>query len=270
MSKDRIDNPVVQGEFVIGAEVSSLEAQNSSVLSLVFAEGQRPDITVLMALAEASLLRAPVARFVISHRPLPGEGWAELLASGLTFDCAGLNPAPPAFSPAGGALLGLEHQPIGEAISLSPGPHLAEAMGMLPVVRVLAGLGAQLAAMPGVSAVCWNPARCWMPPAYFCKVVDNWLADGPFPALGLTSLERDAEGSIISVGLALLIGQELRFSPDPKLVPADIARIAVRLIHALIETGPLTAQHSFLGPDRETLQVTPNLPGTQLEVTIQR
>ena len=261
---------MVRGDLVIGAEDSSLEAQNSSVLSLVFAEGQRPDITALVALAEASLQRAPVSRFMISHRPMPSEGWAELLASGLTYDCAGLNPAPPAFSPVGGALLGLEQQPVGEAISLSPGPHLAEAMGMLPVVRVLAGLGAQLASLPGAAAVCWNPARCWMPVAYFCKVVDNWLANGPFPALGLTSLERDGDGSIISVGLALLIGQELRFSPDAKLVPADIARIAVRLIHALIETGPLAAQHSFLGPDRETLLVTPNPLGTLLEVTIER
>lgn len=261
---------MVQGELVIGAEASSLEASSRSVLSLIFAEGQRPDVAALAALAEASLQRPAGSRFTISHRPPPAEGWAELLASGLTYDCAGLQPAAPAATLVGGALLGLEQQPVGEAISLSPGPHLAEAMGMLPVVRVLAGLGAQLAALPGAGAVCWNPARCWMPPTYFCKVVENWLADGPFPALGLTSLERDAEGAIISVGLSLLIGQELRFSPDAKLVPADIARIAVRLIHALIETGPLSAQHSFLGPDRETLLVTPNLLGTQLDVTIQR
>ena len=261
---------MVQGELVIGAEDTSLEAGSRLVLSLIFAEGQRPNLTALAALAEASLLRPPGSRFTISHRPAPDEGWAELLASGLTYDCAGLQPAAPAATLVGGALLGLEQQPVGEAIALSPGPHLADAMGMLPVVRVLAGLGAQLAGLPGVVAVCWNPARCWMPPAYFCKVVDNWLGDGPFPALGLTSLERDGAGSIISVGLGLLIGQELRFVPDAKLVAADIARIAVRLIHALIETGPLTAQHSFLGPDRETLLVTPNLLGTQLDVTIQR
>ena len=261
---------MVQGELVIGAEDGSLGAQDSPVLSLIFADGQRPDVAALAALAEASLQRAPGSRFAISHLPPPAEGWAELLASGLTYDCAGLAPAVPAATPVGGALLGLEQQPVGEAISLSPGPHLAEAMGMLPVVRVLAGLGAQLAGLPSAAAVCWNPARCWMPSAYFCKVVDNWLADGPFPALGLTSLERESDGSIASVGLALMTGQELRFSPDAKLVPADIARIAVRLIHALIETGPLTAQHTFVGPDRETLLVTPSMRGTQLDVTIQR
>ena len=258
------------GELVIGATEDSLVAQSSSVLSLVFAEGQRPDGAALASLAEASLKRGAGSRFAISHQPPSSEGWVELLASGLTYDCAGLEPAAPAATLTGGALLGLERQPVGETISLSPGPHLAEAMGMLPVVRGLAGLGAQLAGLPGATAVCWNPARCWMPTAYFCKVVDNWLADGPFPALGLTSLERESDGSIVSVGLALLTGQELRFAPDAKLIPADIARIAVRLIHALIETGPLTAQHSFVGPDRETLLVTPSMRGTQLDVTIQR
>ena len=258
------------GELVIGNADDNLGAPTSSVLSLVFAEGQRPDVAGLNSLAEASVKRAAGSRFVISHRPPLGEGWVELLASGLTYDCAGLEPAAPATIATGGALLGLERQPVGEAISLRPGPHLAEAMGMLPVVRVLAGLGAQLAGLPGAVAVCWNPARCWMPTAYFCKVVDNWLAEGPFPALGLTSLERESDGSIVSVGLALLTGQELRFAPDAKLIPADIARIAVRLIHALIETGPLMSQHSFVGPDRETLLVTPSMRGTQLDVMIQR
>lgn len=202
--------------------------------------------------------------------PDPAEGWVELLADGLTFDCAALAPANPAPMPSGGALLGLEREPEGEAITLSPGPHLADAMGMLPVVRTLAGIGSQLAALPGCAAVIWNPARCWMPPAYFSKVIGGWLADGPFPALGLTSLERESDGSIVSVGLALMIGKELRFIADAKLVTADLARIAVRLIHALIESGPLTQSHNFLGPDRETLVVTPNLRGTQLDVTIRR
>ncbi len=240
------------------------------MLSLAFAPGQRPDGAAVQRLAEASQLRSGDARFTISHVAGGDAGWVELLASGLTFDCAGLAPAAAAALPGGGALLGLEQQPDGEAISLSPGPHLADAAGMLPVVRVLAGLGAQLAALPGAAAVCWNPARCWMPSGYFGKVVSNWLADGPFPALGLTSLQREHDGAMVSVGLALLTGQELRFAPDAKLVPADIARIAVRLIHVLIESAPLTAQHSFVGPDRETLLVTPSLQGTQLDVTIQR
>lgn len=242
----------------------------SAMLSLVFADGQRPDVSALRALAADVAPRRIGAAFSISHLPDPAEGWVELLAEGLTFDCAALPPAPSAPLPPGGALLGLESQPVGEAITLLPGPHLADAMGMLPVVRSLAGIGARLAALPGARAVIWNPARCWMPPVYFSKVIGNWLADGPFPALGLTSLERESDGAIVSVGLALITGQELRFLPDAKLGAADIARIAVRLIHALIDSEPLTKAHSFLGPDRETLLVTPNLRSTQLDVLIQR
>ena len=74
----------------------------------------------------------------------------------------------------------------------------------------------------------------------------------------------------MTVGLALMTGQELRFLPDAKLVAADIARIAVRLIHAMIESGPLFKTETYLGPTRETLLVTPNLRGTLLDVTIQR
>jgi hypothetical protein len=254
----------------IGAVEGSSQGDYSAVLSLVFAEGQRPDAAALRSLANASLGQACGPSFSISHMPDPVEGWVEILAGGLTFDCASLAPANPAPMPSGGALLGLEREPEGEVITLGPGPHLADAMGMLPVVRTLAGIGSQLAAMPGCAAVIWNPARCWMPPAYFSKVIGGWLADGPFPALGLTSLERENDGSIVSVGLALMIGQELRFIADAKLVTADLARIAVRLIHALIESGPLTQSHTFLGPDREALVVTPNLRGTQLDVTIRR
>ena len=254
----------------IGAAMDSSKADYRAVLSVVYAEGRRPDIAALQALAHKQADGGATVRFALSHVPGAAEGWAELLSAGLTFDCAGLAPAAPVPMPSGGALLGLEKAPEGEAISLSPGPHLADAMGMLPVVRVLAGLGAQLAALPGAAAVIWHPARCWMPPAYFGKVVGNWPTGGPFPALGLTSLERTSDGSIVSVGLALLTGQELRFLPGPKLVTADIARIAVRLIHALIESEPLTGPHSFVGPDRETLRVMPNLRGTQLDVTIER
>ena len=254
----------------IDAAQDSFTADDNAVLSLVFATGQRPDVAALQALAQTQPGGANAVRFALNHVPGAAAGWAELLSSGLTYDCAGLAPGAPAPIPSGGALLGLEQQPVGEAISLTPGPHLADAAGMLPVVRVLAGLGAQLAALPGAAAVIWNPARCWMPTAYFGKVVGNWLAGGPFPALGLTSLERESDGSIVSVGLALLTGQELRFVADSKLVPADIARIAVRLIHALIDSEPLTGTHTFVGPDRETLRVTPSLQGTQLDVTIER
>lgn len=243
-------------------------------MTLVFEPDQRPGLAALRELAASSAAgpasAASLPAFSLSHSPAPRHGWAELLSQGLTFDCAHLSPAPSARPPRTGALLGLAAMPMGEAITLAPGPHLADAVGMIPVVRTLAGIGARLASLPGAQAVSWNPARCWMPVSYFCKVVSAWLGGGPFPALGLTSLERESDGSIVSVGLSLLTGQELRFRPDPAFDNAGIARIAVRLIHALLEIEPLTAPQEFTGPDGEPLLVSPRQCGILLDVTIQR
>ena len=254
-------------QTVEGNEPAGSGADTGALLTVVFAPGQRPDLGMLSELAGAA---DSSPRFTISHSPPAEHGWAELLAMGLTFDCTGLAPAAAAAMPAEGALLGLERMPQGEAIGLAPGPHLADAAGMVPVLRVLAGIGARLVQLPGVQGVCWNRARCWMPAEYFRKVVTTWLAGGPFPALGLTSLQREADGAIVSVGLDLLIGQELRFASSAKFAAPDIARIAVRLIHALIETGPLAGPHDFTGPDGETLQVVPVAHGRQLDVSVRK
>jgi hypothetical protein len=155
-------------------------------------------------------------------------------------------------------------------VALLPGPHLIEGRGLLPVVRVLAGLGAVLAGLPGVQAVCWNPAGSWMAPDYFRKVVFDWLGGGAFPALGLTTLKAESNGAMISQGLELLIGQELRFEPDHELRPAQIARIAVRMIHELIERGPLVETGEFAGPDGEPLLAVPVREGSQLRVMVRR
>jgi hypothetical protein len=188
----------------------------------------------------------------------------------MTFDCRGLAPGPGTPFPDSGTLLGLDSVPRGETLALLPGPHLAEGRGLLPVVRVLAGLGAALAGLPGVLAVCWNPAGTAMAPEYFRKRVFDWLGGGAFPALGLTTLQRESNGAMVSQGLELLIGQELRFEPDVELAPAQIARIAVRMIHELIERGPLAEADEFTGPDGEPLLAVPVREGSQLRVMVRR
>lgn len=249
----------------------------AAVLSLVYAPGQRPSLEALAGLTERE---AAGLSFAISHvasdrdassnLSTGGAVWAELLASGLTYDCRGLAPGDPAFRPGKGAMLGLHDIPAGEAISLEPAPHLAEGRGMLPVVKVLAGLGAELAHLPGLNGVYWEPARCWMAPKYFRGVVAEWLGGGAFPALGLTSLQRGNDGAMVSAGLEFLIGQELRFEPDRRLVPAAVARIAMRLIHSLIESGPLASAAEFVGPEGERLLVEPIKGGRQLRVAVRR
>ena len=107
-----------------------------------------------------------------------------------------------------------------------------------------------------------------MEPAYFRRVVGDWLAGGAFPALGLTSLRRESNGAMVSLGLGLLIGQELRFEPERALSAAAVARISVRLIHELIERGPLQEPEDFVGPDGEALLAVPVRGGEQLRVML--
>lgn len=241
---------------------------------MIFAEGQRPDLDAIAALAAKP---GSVMPFAISHIPDPdnaGAGmpgnWVELLAGGLTFDLQGLGHGDPSPYPAPGALLGLAEAPAGEALALGPAPHLADGAGTVPAMRVLSGIGTQLAGLPGVLAAHWGPASCWMTVKYYCGVVGEWLDGGAFPALGLTSLRREPDGAMTSLGLDFFTGQELRFEPDRRLPPAAIAKAAVRLVHSLVETGPLRARAEFAGPDGIVLLVEPVREGRLLRVTVQR
>lgn len=255
------------GVTVIVAMAENISSGQDAGLSLVFAAGQRPGLDTLAGLAGRSLERIP---FALSNIPGAGENWVELLASGLTFDCRGLAPDAAATMPGKGAMLGLHELPQGETIVLQPSPHLAEGRGLLPVVRTLVGLGAQLGELPGFIAAHWQPARCWMAAKFFRGVVNDWLGGGAFPALGLVSLQREKDGAMVSAGLDYLIGQELSFAPNRRLEPAAVARIAVRLIHSLVDSGPLRAPSEYVGPEGEILLVEPVKRGKELKVSVRR
>ena len=207
------------------------------------------------------------ASFVLSHRSSDGS-WAELLANGLTFDCKGLMPAPAEPQPPAGPPVGLRSMPAGEVVSLAPGPHLAGGAGLVPVLRVLAGLGARLAGLPNVLAVVWSPAGSWVAPDLFRRSVADWLEGGAFPGLVLTALEQEHNGAMVSRGLALLTGQELRFEPDKRLPTAAMARLAVRLIHELVQSGPLRQERDFTGPAGEHLLAVPVRDGSELRILV--
>lgn len=254
----------VKGVAIVGANESVANTRDA-VLSLVFAKGHRPDADDIRALAGVADAVLP---FSISHDASARHGWIELLAMGLTFDCTGIAPAVAAKAPPPGPLLGLDIRPQGEAISLMPGPHLAEGRALLPVVRTMAGLGARLSTMPGLLAVCWRPARSWMAPGYFQKTVADWLAGGPFPALGLTTLHRQGDGAMVSHGLGYFIGQEVRVEPGHGREPAAIARIAVRLINELVLAGPLRRAERLVGPGGEALLIEPRPDGAMVNVIV--
>lgn len=241
---------------------------NASVASLLFAPGRRPGAEQIRALADSD------ASFVVSLEPdapeqiVPGAAltvrWIELLANGLTFDLDGLAPGEPLTLPPRGHFYGLptqvQDQPL-EAIRLRPGPHIAAGGRMLPVLRQMAWLAARLAALPGVQVVAWHAARTWCGPAHFRESVTRWMDGGAFPGLGLTALAPTQQGGLQSEGLALFTGQELRIDPTLASDRAAAARLALRLLHWLVDNGRLDGPVHLAGPGGEPLLLEPSTNG---------
>lgn len=244
-----------------------------SAVSLLFSPGDRPGAKAIRMLAGGGK-----AEFSVSLEPqiadaddadVHRERWVELLVSGLTFDLTGLAGGEPAPMPARGHLYGVAPSVVDaplEAITLVPGPHLAGGGSMLPVVRMLAWLGANLAKLPGTRAVVWHPARCWSGPQHFRDVVLRWIEGGVFPGFGLAAIMPMADGGLQTEGLALFTGQELRIEPDTAVDRAAAAKIALRLLHLLVESGPVDAAEQVTGPAGEKLRLEPSANGRFVRV----
>lgn len=217
-------------------DASDLSANCEPLGALLYASDALPDIE---ALIDAS---SRCGGFAVTHVAPAGEGWAEILRDGLTFDLRGLRDggavAAPfvkhfvGFDP--GKLVGLS------ALVLSPGPHLAGAQALLPVIRVAAGLMLQLARIGDPHAVCWIPAKNALSPALFAKAVLPWLDGGPFPALALAAIKPKDDESLESDGLKFLIGQEFYLTSQTGSGQEQTTRAAIRLIDWLVAHGPVT------------------------------
>lgn len=244
-----------------------------SAVSLLFSPGDRPGAHAIRMLA-----RGAHAEFSVSHDPQDADGqpmagadarWLELLVSGLTFDLTGLAGGEPAPLPERAHLYGVAPSvadgPL-EAITLIPGPHLAGGGSMLPVVRMLAWLAAALAKLPGTKAVVWHPARCWSGPQHFRDVVLRWIEGGAFPGFGLAAITPMADGGLQTEGLALFTGQELRIEPDTAQDRSATAKIALRLLHLLVENGRVDAVERVNGPAGEKLRLEPSANGRFVRV----
>lgn len=236
--------------------------------SLLFAPGRRPDAAVVAQEADGK------AGFQISLNPMErggaGDGsapvaedaerWLELLASGMTFDLSGLAPGPPSPLPSGSiapALAGMDDARDLEAVALRPGPHLAGGAGMMPVIRCLAMLTAHLAELPALRAVAWHPSGQWTSPDHFRSSVSRWLDGGAFPGLALASLIPLDDGGLQSLGLALFTGQELRLRPGLAPDAPGMAKLALRVMHWLVDRGGITQMESVTAPEGQRLIVEP-------------
>jgi hypothetical protein len=208
-------------------------AGREPLAALLFGRGDRPAAERLTGLADGP------DGFALLNAAAAPPGMVEVLREGLTFDLAGLSPAEAlpvpdvvhrVALPTDFSLSGLE------ASGIMVGPHLAGAEHLLPVVRVAAAIVRRLAALEGLVAIAWRPARIVMSPAWFVEAVGVWLAGGPFPALALSALAR-SEDTIASEGLAFLIGQEFTLRARTGTPSREDSRIAVRLTDWLVAHG---------------------------------
>lgn len=229
----------------------------------MFRAGERPDVAAIRRMTAAA------EGWTISHDPGEGKGsgsakrpWLELLIGGMTFDLGGIAPGP-AFAAADlrnrFEVPGDFAETLAEALSLSPGPHLAGGRATIPVVRAQAALGAELIhRLPNVVAIAWTPARALLGREFFLSLADNWLAGGPFPALGLTAFRQMLGGAIQSEGLAFFTGQELHFDNALFPDPAAAVRLGLRLVNDLVGNPPLTEPTSLTGPDGSAIELKPS------------
>jgi len=203
--------------------------------ALLYDTGSVPGIDELIGAAAGS------KDFTLSHVPPAGEGWAEVLRDGLTFDLRGLSGGPHLPMPEIDLALGVDSASLGDvsAIQICPGPHLAGAQRLLPVIRVAAALTIALARIGHPRAICWVPARNAVDPELFNRAVRPWFEGGPFPALALVSLHRIATGGMASEGLKFMIGQEFVLTSDGSKSVEHLGRVALRLVDWLVAHGPI-------------------------------
>ena len=258
----------------------SAQAEAEAGLTLLFPAGARPSAgNVELVLSGADDRKRPEVRKQsevrkqiaarISSQRARAEGWLEILASGLTFDLTGLEPGPALSAPEARHFFGLSRDADRfefEAIAIFPGPHLAGAGAMVPVVRAMAALASALALELGALAVCWEPAGSWMDVQYFSRIVEGWSAGGAFPALGLTGIERTADGGVESDGLAFFIGQELRVEARSGEAAADTVKLAARVIDHLVNHGAIAKREALVGPGGEALLAEPSGDGKFVQV----
>ncbi|PNU05155.1 hypothetical protein A8V01_04375 [Novosphingobium guangzhouense] len=213
-----------------------------SGLYLFFAPGDRPDTDAIASLIDG-VDNTPLSA-QISHRPAGEAGWLELLASGLTFDLIGLRPGEGGRMMDAAQSFGFTDAAMPEAfevVELVPSGHIVSGAGLVPILRTMMNLAANLVLELPVLAVGWGPAQTRMEPAYFCRSVLNWLGGGPFPALGLTGLVRAEDGSVTSRGLTHFMGQEIQLQGLRGESAADSVKIAMRVIDQLVRRGRIDA-----------------------------
>jgi hypothetical protein len=144
----------------------------------------------------------------------------------------------------------LDPSSVGSVIDLRLGDHVAGGERVPAIIQALLGVAQKLGTSIGAVGVVWHAANILSGFPYFSEVVADYVDGGVFPALALVNFKGGDDGTITSVGLALLSGQELQVCPG-ELDQREIMRRVVRVVHDIATNGPV----------RDTLQLVGLEPG---------
>lgn len=228
----------------------------------MFRKGERPDGALVREVCERA------GRIAVTHEAVAGSGGkkhllVELLRDGMTFNLMGVAPGPGADLPQARHRHGVADTLVEarkSALVLTPGSHLAGGANTLPVIRVMMDLASNLAReLTAARALAWRPAANLVGVEVFCKAIDEWVAGGPFPTLGLTGLTAAPDGGLHSEGLAYFIGQELRIEPDLVEDRAMAMQLAVTMIGQLVYQGRMTVPQEVVAPSGMKLRMEPSI-----------
>ncbi len=122
-------------------------------------------------------------------------------------------------------------------IRLSPGEHVAAAGHQLPLMLAALDLATCLAETLNAAAIIWLPSGVMGAPAFARQMLAAHAEGGPLPVPLLVDWHRLGDDSMETRGLAHRCGHELRFDPAGRLSPDEAARLIIRLIHGLLESG---------------------------------
>ncbi|MBB4612608.1 hypothetical protein [Novosphingobium taihuense] len=180
-------------------------------------------------------------QYFVSHAPEATEGWAEVLSNGLTFDLRGLREGQAISAPDIASAVGLALPGPAQSrwLTVAPGPHLAGAEHLLPVIRVVSTLLMELAKVGPAKGIAWLPARLIIKTELFERAVRPWLEGGAFPAPAFVAMHRETDGSLRTEGLNFLIGQEFLLRPGASGDLKQLPFVALRLVDWLIANGPV-------------------------------
>ena len=132
---------------------------------------------------------------------------------------------------------------------------------MPPVVAGLLSLGAEICDNLPVRLVHWWPSELANGPAFFGEAVRDYANGGAFPALSLVRFEKSGASTITTNGLDWFVRQEIAFD-TAGLDEASVVKRLVRLLHDIVENGPLMDEMLVDGLQAgERLQLLPSDDG---------